>query len=558
MKKLLLFSLLMAFVLIGNSQSHWTATQFLPDSVNPIYSASTGGEFAWSMAATETHVIVGTLQNEAVIYERNMTTGNLEAQAIFTPGVSGFTGYGSVVAIDDSVAVVGARNYQNNGAAFVYRLSGITWMLDETLTAADGASGDNFGRSVAVSGNNIVVGADGDDNGTGAVYLFSWLGGNWSEQDKFVAAGSNTGDALGSAVALKGDTMLCTAPNHYNGTVGFTGTGYATSILGGTVTHLQTLMAANDEWDFYDDFGVSAAIADDGSLLIGASGSSVSGVDCGAVYPWYGHAGAWSRMAPIFPETPSSGERFGTAIATWGDKVSIGSPGYNGFSGRVINGFLMASVYLPIQIMEAIGGGSFPSAGQSVALTGEMTLVGANYGQTYVGAGETGRFDRYEVCLDPFEQGINWSGNTMTAAEMNADSYTWYWIDNTGTFPFPVPTLVGNTASHTPTNGGRYLLLMTKNGCHAQALVHVSLVGTDALTSLELAVNPNPVSDVLFVNSTCQNGTLEVISVDGKVVKTVVLNGAVSVDVNDFEAGIYILRISESGQVGQTRFVKVE
>ena len=47
----------------------------------------------------------------------------------------------------------------NQGSARVFTRSGTTWTPQQTLTAADGAAGDYFGYSVAISGDTIACGA---------------------------------------------------------------------------------------------------------------------------------------------------------------------------------------------------------------------------------------------------------------------------------------------------------------------------------------------------------------------------------------------------------------
>lgn len=555
MKRLLSLSILLLFASLSIAQ-HWTQSQILPDSINPTYSATTGSEFGWSMAATNNHVIVGSLVNEVVIYERNSSTDIHEAQALLTPGVGGFTGYGGAVDIDDSTAVVGARNYLSNGGAFVYRLSGGNWNLEQILTASDGASGDNFGRDVAISGNKIVVGADGNNSGTGAVYLFSRMGATWSEDDKYVPADANTGDACGSAVDLKGDTLLCTAPLHYNGTPGHTGAAYACSVAGGSATYLQTFTADAGQWSFYDEFGNSACISENGHMLVGANGSEVSGTDCGAVFAWYAAGSSWSPMEPIVPETPQSGERFGTSIDANDDKVLIGAPGYDFWTGRAIAHALLPTVHFQIQVLDAFSGGSAPSAGQSVAFMNNKVLVGANYAQVYVGLNDTGGYAWWNECLDILDPTVIWSGNDLSALETGADSYTWYWIDETGLFP--VPTQVGVGSVHTPVNGGKYYLVMEKADCFVHVEIHVSLVGIEVSKPLEMSIQPNPTSDILWFNHVLNEGVLEVLSLDGKEISAQALKGQRSIDVSKLDAGVYVLRATTSDRIGQQKFIKVD
>ena len=69
---------------------------------------------------------------------------------------------------------IGANNDQ--GAAYVFVRSGTIWNLQQKLTASDGAAGDRFGYSVAISGETVVVGAHRDDIGAnidqGSAYVF--------------------------------------------------------------------------------------------------------------------------------------------------------------------------------------------------------------------------------------------------------------------------------------------------------------------------------------------------------------------------------------------------
>ncbi|MPZ21721.1 MAG: hypothetical protein GEV06_28105, partial [Luteitalea sp.] len=82
----------------------------------------------------------------------------------------------------------------------------------EKLTAADGAADNAFGRSLALDGDTLVVGAPGaevDGNGfQGAVYVLTRSEGTWTETAKLTAADGATSDRFGQAVALEGDTLI--------------------------------------------------------------------------------------------------------------------------------------------------------------------------------------------------------------------------------------------------------------------------------------------------------------------------------------------------------------
>jgi len=82
------------------------------------------------------------------------------------------------------------------------------WIQQAELTAADGATPDYFGSSIAVSGNTIVVGAPqhvvGSNSTQGAAYVFVQSGGTWSEQVELTASDGAAFDAFGWSVAIDG------------------------------------------------------------------------------------------------------------------------------------------------------------------------------------------------------------------------------------------------------------------------------------------------------------------------------------------------------------------
>ena len=101
------------------------------------------------------------------------------------------------VAIAGDTIVVGASdddndNGTNSGSAYVFTRTGTTWTEQAKLTASDGAAVDYFGRSVAIAGDTIVVGAYlmMTDNGTssGSAYVFTRTGTTWTEQAKLTAS----------------------------------------------------------------------------------------------------------------------------------------------------------------------------------------------------------------------------------------------------------------------------------------------------------------------------------------------------------------------------------
>jgi hypothetical protein len=217
-------------------------------------------------------------------------------QKVFaSDGVAGDI-FGYSVAASGSTAVIGA--YQdddsgsNSGAAYVYTRSRGIWSQQQELTAAGGVAGDAFGRSVAVSGDKLVVGAPWDDGigiGTdsGSAYVFSRSGATWSQQRKLTAADAAAYDDFGFGVAVSGDTVVVGALRGL--TMGSpTGSAYVYARSGGTWSQQQKLTAADGAAG--DDFGISVAV-DGATALIGAWGDDDSGSDSGS-------AGANTQRSP--------------------------------------------------------------------------------------------------------------------------------------------------------------------------------------------------------------------------------------------------------------------
>ena len=123
------------------------------------------------------------------------------------------------VALAGDTAVIGAQgdddNGDDSGAAYVFNRTDSGWSQQAKLTAEDGAAGDEFGGSVALSGEMALIGARRDDDkgdGSGAAYVFTRSGAGWNQQAKLTAPDGAADDVFGWSVALSGNTALIGAP----------------------------------------------------------------------------------------------------------------------------------------------------------------------------------------------------------------------------------------------------------------------------------------------------------------------------------------------------------
>jgi len=141
--------------------------------------------------------------------------GSKEIKLIASDGMADDV-FGTSCAISGDTVVIGARSADsdtgaNSGAAYVFVRSGSSWLQQAKLTAGDGASGDQFGNSVAISGDTLVVGAYLDDDAgmdSGSAYVFVRSGSSWLQQAKLTAGDGAATDIFGSSVAISGDTAV--------------------------------------------------------------------------------------------------------------------------------------------------------------------------------------------------------------------------------------------------------------------------------------------------------------------------------------------------------------
>src|SRR5262249_54878111 len=132
--------------------------------------------------------------------------------------------FGLSVAISGDTVVVGAPDDDiganfGQGSAYVFTRSGAVWTLQQKLTSNDGEAFDLFGFAVALSGDTLVVGAELDNIGgnvgnlgQGSAYVFARSGTVWTERQKLIADDGEAVDSLGYAVAISGNTVVVGAP----------------------------------------------------------------------------------------------------------------------------------------------------------------------------------------------------------------------------------------------------------------------------------------------------------------------------------------------------------
>ena len=244
--------------------------------------------------------------------------------------------FGYSVAIDGNTIVVGAIDHtvgpnQYQGVAYVFVESGGAWSQQAELVASDGQMLDQFGDSVAVSGNTIVVGASKYYNGgPGAAYVFEYANGAWKQQAELTSpqSGGATNDQFGTSVAIDGNMILVGAPFRMVGSKQDQGSAYVFAQSGNTWSLVASLTTLGGRAG--DHFGVQVALSG-GTAVVGAPCHPSQDYLCetpgpGAAYVYVETGGVWSQQAELTPSDGVSWDEFGSAVAVSGGTAVVGAP----------------------------------------------------------------------------------------------------------------------------------------------------------------------------------------------------------------------------------------
>ena len=253
------------------------------------------------------------------------------------------------------------NSVSNSGAVYVFTRSGTTWSQQAYVKASNTGANDLFGRSVALFGDTLAVGAYQEDghatgvNGnqadnsatdSGAVYVFTRSGSTWSQQAYVKASNTGVGDWFGWNVALANDTLAVGArfeASNATGTNGdqsdnsasSSGAVYVFTRSGTTWSQQAYVKASNTGAN--DQFGVGVALEGD-TLAVGAyqEASNATGVngnqtsnsatDSGAVYVFTRAGTTWSQQGYLKASNTEANDWFGYSIALSGDTVVAGAP----------------------------------------------------------------------------------------------------------------------------------------------------------------------------------------------------------------------------------------
>ncbi|MGB9177323.1 MAG: hypothetical protein WCB46_11405 [Methanoregula sp.] len=247
---------------------------------------------------------------------------------IVSPSPQNEDNFGRALAIQGNVLVVTARKEKlgamDVGAAYVFAYKDGGWKFQTKLTASDPAPGAYFGQSVALQGNLIAIGArNADPNGAGAVYLFRNSGEDWTQVARVAPSDGKTDDQYGFTVAISGNTM--TVGSRRADPDGLTDAGavYVYSLKRDSADLVTRLTPGDARAG--DEFGQSVAFAGD-VIAVGAWKDDIGdSADQGSVYLFRRAGGQWAETGKITATDGVAGDEFGYSLAAFGDRMVTGA-----------------------------------------------------------------------------------------------------------------------------------------------------------------------------------------------------------------------------------------
>jgi hypothetical protein len=303
--------------------------------------------------------------------------------------------FGDSVAISDDTVVVGATGEDgagsSRGAAYVFERNqggADSWGQVQKLTASDAADGDDFGASVAISGDTVVVGAsreDGAGNDRGAAYVFVADGGQWQEVAIPRASDGESYDYFGSSVAISGDTVVVGAFGE-DGAGSDRGAAYVFARnQGGADSWGQVTKLTGSDAEDDDRFGTSVAISGD-TVVVGAPYEDSAGSDRGAAYVFErnrGGADSWGQVQKLAGSDAEDYDNFGNSVAISGDTVVVGAYLEDGAGSNRGAAYVFArnqggpDSWGQVQKLTGSDAEDEDHLGISVAISGDTVVVGA-------------------------------------------------------------------------------------------------------------------------------------------------------------------------------------
>jgi len=202
----------------------------------------------------------------------------------------------------------------DSGSIFVFTRTGSTWSLEAFLTPSD--AGDNFGFAVGVSGNTIVAGAYLDDNqglDSGSAYIFTRLDGNWTQETQLLAPNGAASEEFGISVSIDNNTVVVGSWRITPRVIVYVRSGSS------WIEQAQLTPSTGAL-----NFGYEASVSGD-TIVVGAFGDDENGLQSGSAFVYKRNGDTWTEQAKVTASDGATDDRFGFGVAASSNFIAIGA-----------------------------------------------------------------------------------------------------------------------------------------------------------------------------------------------------------------------------------------
>ena len=180
-------------------------------------------EFGGSVSISGTTAIVGAIGTDtlggssgtAYLFDLSNPDEITETK-LYSPYPESSNLFGSAVGVSGTAAIVGevrgtGGNGDRSGVAYLFPIPSNSQDEVRTLKSSDAEENDLFGTSIGISGTYAIVGARGDEDYTGAAYLYDFSDLDNIKETQLVASDGQESDQFGVSVAISGTTAIAGA-----------------------------------------------------------------------------------------------------------------------------------------------------------------------------------------------------------------------------------------------------------------------------------------------------------------------------------------------------------
>ncbi len=327
-----------------------------------------GQGYGQSLAVGDDEVLVGESLSEAApgyvyVYRKDSGGEWTEVQRLEASNPAAGDHFGRTVTLSGDQLLASSTILQ---AIYVFEKDGSgMWQETQILNVSDNVEGNYIGRVSAGDGDRFLTASWANSEGRGAVYVFDRdpTTGLWSETAKLMSSDGEPNDLFGMSIAVEGDLALIGTGQKNNGT---------------GATYVFRRDPANGDWsetniltgpDTGPNSGFGLAVGLDQGVALIAAAIHPPGTGLGVVFEFnFDEASGEWRAGPVLRsfDTGNPGTQFGTSLTIADGETWIGAPGASDFAGRAY-------------VMSRDAGGDWAGA---TKLTGSALSPGDQFGGT--------------------------------------------------------------------------------------------------------------------------------------------------------------------------------